>query len=245
MPHETLENPKVWRNLEFEIVDSKLLMINWPIILPELEPETAQGLLALIGARYPFSPYYQELKKICPDILFHNESEEWVFFGGSFNPWHKGHQACLNLLPEDKTCFILPDRNPLKDLNPLEPVSTILGLVSKIKFGKNHYIAPTFLLDFEKNPTINWIEKLRKDFPSKKLSLLIGFDSLQGILNWTRAADLLPLLDTLYVASRLEDDEERAKASLPVKNLAANLKIEFLGRHEFEGLSSTELRKNR
>jgi hypothetical protein len=52
----------------------------------------------------------------------------------------------------NKLCFILPDRNPLKELKMLEPVSTIIELVKNIKFGKSHFIAPTFLLDFQKNP---------------------------------------------------------------------------------------------
>jgi len=232
-----------WKNLQFEYTTSSLLMINWPIILPELAPTTARSLLDLVGSRYPFSPNYEALKELCPELIFSRETNEWVFFGGSFNPWHKGHQSCLNLLPEDKVCFILPDRNPYKELKVLEPVSTIIELVSKIKFGKNHFIAPTFLLDFQKNPTITWIEKLHKDFPAKKLSLLMGFDSLTNVHNWVRACELLPKISTLYVVSRLEEDEERAEIVNPLMKMAPQLKVEFLGRHDYETLSSTEIRK--
>jgi nicotinate-nucleotide adenylyltransferase len=217
-------------------------MINWPIILPELSPETAQSLLDLVGARYPFSPYHEELKHICPELLFTQDSEEWVFFGGSFNPWHKGHQACLDLLPEDKLCFILPDRSPLKELKVIEPVATILELITKIKFRKHHYIAPTFLLDFQQNPTVTWVEKLQKDFPKKKISLLIGFDSFRGILKWVRSEELLNVLHGLYVVSRMEDKEERDDVANPVRALAKDLNITFLGGHKFEDISSTELR---
>jgi nicotinate-nucleotide adenylyltransferase len=240
--YEKMEAPLRWKDLEFQYTTSRLLMINWPIILPELAPTTARSLLDLVGARYPFSPYHEKLKEICPELIFKKESDEWVFFGGSFNPWHKGHQACLNLLPEDKLCFILPDRNPFKELKMLEPVSTIIELVKNIKFGKNHFIAPTFLLDFQKNPTITWIEKLRQDFPDKKLSLLMGFDGLKGIMEWIRVGELLTKLNTLYVASRLEDDDERISVITPLKQLSPNLQIEFLGRHDFENLSSTNLR---
>jgi nicotinate-nucleotide adenylyltransferase len=241
-PYETLKNPVVWKDLEFEFTTNRLMMINWPILLPELSPTVARSFLDLVGARYPFSPYHDKLKDICPELLFTKESEEWVFFGGSFNPWHKGHQACLNLLPEDKLCFIIPDRNPLKELKVIEPVSTIIELVKNIKFGKNHFIAPSFLIDFQKNPTVSWIEKLRQDFPDKKLSLLMGFDSLKGILNWVRAEDLVKNINTLYVASRLEDDEERLLVSAPLQKISPQFHIEFLGRHEFEQLSSTKLR---
>jgi nicotinic acid mononucleotide adenylyltransferase len=244
-PYEKLTKPLVWKDLEFEYTTSPLLMINWPIILPELSPKTARSLLDLVGARYQFSPNYKQLQEICPELIFKKEFDEWVFYGGTFNPWHKGHQACLNLLPEDKLCFILPDRSPLKELKELEPVSTIIELVSKIKFGKNHYIAPTFLLDFQKNPTVTWIEKLHHDFPNKKLSLLMGFDSLKNIMKWVRPEELLNMIDTIYVSSRLEDDEEREAVAEPLRKMASKLNIVFLGRHEFEGLSSTDIRASK
>jgi nicotinic acid mononucleotide adenylyltransferase len=148
-------------------------------------------------------------------------------------------------LPKEKLCFILPDKNPLKEDSIREPVVTSLELIRKIKFGPNHYFVPTFLIHKEKNPTVTWIEKVKADFPEKKLALLMGFDSIKGILGWVRAPELLNLLSTLYVASRLEEDEEQAAAAAPLIKLAPNLKIQFLGRHEFENLSSTELRKQK
>ena len=243
-PYEVLSRPMVWKDMIFEYTTSPMLMINWPIILPELSPKAARSLLDLVGSRYPFSPNFHQLKELCPELVFNKTADEWVFFGGSFNPWHKGHQACLDLLPEDKLCFILPDRNPDKELRVVEPVSNVLQLVSKIKFGKKHYIAPTFLLDFQKNPTVTWIEKLHQEFPDRKHSLLMGFDSFKGVSKWLRAEELLPMINTIYVVSRLEDDEEREQVAAPLKKLAPNLTIEFLGRHVYEDLSSTKLRTN-
>lgn len=244
-PYETLANPLVWKDLEFEFTTNPLLMINWPIILPELGPSTARSLLDLVGARYPFSPHHADLKKLCPQLVFNKTTDEWVFFGGSFNPWHKGHQACINLLPDNKVCFILPDRNPLKELKVIEPVSTVLELITKIKFNKNDFLAPTFLLDFQKNPTVSWIEKLHKEFPNKKLSLLMGFDSFKNLSKWERPEDLYSLLNHLYVVSRLEDEDEREFAAKPIRDINPKLEVTFLGGHEFEGLSSTQLRSQK
>jgi nicotinic acid mononucleotide adenylyltransferase len=98
------------------------------------------------------------------------------------------------------------------------------------------------LIHKEKNPTVSWIEKVHADFPDKKLALLMGFDSLKSLPSWIRYEELLNKLTTLYVASRLESDEDRQRYSAPLQRLAPGLKIEFLGRHEFEGLSSTDLR---
>lgn len=243
--YETMANPMVWKDLEFELLTSPMLMINWPIILPELTPKVARSLLDLVGARYPFSPHHEQLKNICPELVFSKTTDEWVFFGGSFNPWHRGHQACLNLLPEDKICFILPDRNPLKELKVIEPVATTLELITKIKFGKNHFLAPTFLLDFQKNPTVVWMEKLKKEFPNKKLSLLMGFDSFKNLGDWERPRDLAKELTHLYVVSRLEDKEEQELAAASTRKNAPELDIVFLGGHEFETDSSTALRSKK
>lgn len=242
-PHEEMQRPCDWLGkIQFEVISNSDFMMTWTSFLPDLEREKAEALLGLVGARYPFSPNYQKLKGINQDIVFKN-GEEWVFFGGSFYPWHQGHQACLDLINQSKTCFLIPDRNPLKELRELDPITTVLELSSKIRFRKNQFMAPTFLLDHRKNPTVEWIEKLRRDFPEKKLSLLMGFDSLASIRSWTRVQDLLPLLYSLYVVSRLETEGQRKTEAKSVKELAPDINIEFLGHHAFERFSSTEIRK--
>lgn len=243
-PWEKLTNFIKWENLEFNVTDSSLRMVTWPNLLPDIEPEIARSFLDLIASRFPFSRDRDKLAALCPQLLFKQNSNEWVFFGGSFNPWHKGHQACLDLLPKDKLCFIMPDRNPLKEPSDArEPVATTLELIRKIKFGLHHYFVSTFLIHREKNPTVTWIEKLRKDFPQQELSLLMGFDSFANLNKWVRYPELLNQLTRLYVVSRLEDDDEREMVAVEMRKLAPKLDIVYLGRHDFEGLSSTELRK--
>ena len=51
------------------------------------------------------------------------------------------------------------------------------------------------------------------------------------------------MISTLYVVSRLEEDEERAEIVNPIIEMAPQLKVQFLGRHDYETLSSTEIRK--
>ncbi len=214
-------------------------------MLPDLEPVIAKALVELVGARYPVSRNYQILKKNCPELVFEKESKEWVFFGGSFNPWHSGHQACLNLLPQDKTCFILPDINPHKELRDFDLVSSVLELSSKARFSSNQFLVPSFLVDNVKNPTVVWIEKLHQNFPDKKLSLLIGFDSFSNIFTWTRAQDLLSNLHCLYVVSRQETDDMKKETVLKIQKIAPDLEIVFLGRHEHEEISSSKIRKKK
>ncbi len=87
------------------------------------------------------------------------------------------------------------------------------------------------------------MEMLKKKHPEKKLSLLMGFDSFLNLATWTRAEDLLPMVHCVYVASRLEKDAEQARAVEEIQKTCANLKVVFLGHHQHEDVSSTNLRK--
>ncbi|MFL5783826.1 MAG: hypothetical protein ACJ76H_04390 [Bacteriovoracaceae bacterium] len=245
-PGEVFTHSFKWKDqLEFEFTEKTLFMMAWTSLLPDLMPTDARNLVDFASARYPVSPDYEALHKLCPDLCVGYDKEEWVFFGGSFYPWHSGHQACLNLLPSDKTCFVLPDRNPWKEVRAVDPVLTTIELAGKVKFGAHQFLVPTFLLDQRKNPTVEWMTELRKKWPAKKLSLLMGFDSFENLPTWTRAEELLPLLHEIYVASRLETDEDRERVTAMVKKIHPVVNVTFLGRHAHEGLSSTQIRKQR
>lgn len=243
LPHDSFTHSFQWKNkIEFIVTDSSDYVMTWTSMLPDLDPEYAEALVNLVGARYPISSEYEKLRQSCPDILFKNGTDEWIFFGGSFNPWHHGHQACLNLLPEDKICLVIPDRNPFKDLREVNPVTTVLEISTKAKFNKNQYLVPSFLFMDKANPTVYWVSRLKDQFPTHKLSLLMGFDSFASLRKWTRSDELVPLLDTVYVVSRLEDDEDRRTALDNAHAVGPDLNVIFLGKHEYEDLSSSEIR---
>lgn len=244
LPQEDFDHAITWKNkIQFKYTDDDKYTMAWASLLPDLESADAYALVELVGSRYPVSKDFSELKKICPELAFPTDAEEWIFYGGTFNPWHQGHQACLNLVPQDKICFVLPDMNPHKDLRDIDPPHHVLELITRIRFGKKQYLIPSFLLDKIKNPTVDWIEKLKAEYPTKKLSLLLGFDSFSHLKSWTRSQDLLKNLSTIYVVSRLENEGMREDALSYVKSVSQNLDVIFLGRHEFENLSSTVLRK--
>jgi nicotinate-nucleotide adenylyltransferase len=243
-PGENFTHPSKWKDtIEFEFTDKTLFMMAWTSLLPDLSPEDARNLVEFASSRYPVSPDYEKLHQLCPELVVGKDKDEWVFFGGSFFPWHSGHQACLQLLPQDKTCFVLPDRNPWKDMRDVDPVLTTIELAGKIKFGAHQFLVPTFLLDQKKNPTVEWMEKLKTKYPEKKLSLLMGFDSFLNLPTWTRAEELLPMVHCVYVASRLEKDSEQAQAAAEIRKTYSHLQVVFLGHHQHEGVSSTNLRK--
>ena len=245
-PDECLQKSCHWKDkLEYTVTDDGDFTMVWTSLLPDLEPLYAEALIDLVSARYPVSKDYPKLSQECSPIVFKDSSDEWVFYGGSFNPWHHGHQSCLNLLPPEKICLILPDRNPQKEFRDLNPVSTLLQLSTLAKINKHQFLVPTFLIQEKKNPTIEWIERVRGFFPQKKLSLLLGFDSFKNIKTWIRPKDLLCELHAIYIVSRLENEKEREMAVQFARSQNPKLEVIFLGKHDYEYLSSTELRNKK
>jgi nicotinic acid mononucleotide adenylyltransferase len=230
-------------NLEYIQIDDTKFTMSWNSFLPDLRPPYSDSFLEFVSSRYPTSPRHEELKALSPEIVFQTVDEEWVFFGGTFNPWHSGHQACLDILPTEKYCLVLPDRNPYKEL-ALEdsPTARTLELSSKIKFQKNQFLVPSFLLRPEKNPTVLWIDHIQKIYPEKKLSLMLGHDSFAHVLEWTDGEKLVNLLHRIYVVSRLEEEATHQTEILKLKQKVPGIDIQFLGRHQFEHMSSSKLR---
>ena len=236
-----------WGNhLKFILIDDSKFTMSWNSFLPDLQAPESSEFLEFVCSRYPTSPRHEDLKALSPEIVFQTEEDEWVFFGGSFNPWHAGHQACLDIIDAEKFCLVLPDKNPFKDqVLSDSPIARTLELSSQIKFKNRQFLVPSFLFKPETNPTINWIEHIKRLYPEKKLSLLLGHDSFTHILEWTRGEDLVRNLFRIYVVSRLEEDNSHEKEIQNLKQKVPGIDVQFLGRHKFENMSSTKIRSNR
>lgn len=172
--------------------------------------------------------------------------DELIFFGGSFNPWHEGHSSCIELCSTEKPIIIIPDHNPFKNINEFSEKRTTIG---EIKIKLSHFKQKTFLYEsfFKmniKNPTNIWIKEIKNKFPLKKLALLVGFDTFAHIHTWIDANDLLNNLDSLYIASRLDNEKVKDFQTLNLKKINPQLNLYFLGHHEYENLSSTKIREN-
>lgn len=164
--------------------------------------------------------------------------EEWIFFGGTFEPWHEGHMACLKLL-SPKKIVIVPDRNPWKESSPSTDICQSIDDLAKIVLADNHAIYPGFFAAEKSNPTIDWFSNVLG-----KKSLLIGADNLISFPKWKNYKDLLNLAHKIYVAPRLgsfgEDFKEIVKHC---QELGGDIVV--LERHNYEHLSSTDLRKKK
>lgn len=171
------------------------------------------------------------------------QQDELVFFGGSFNPWHEGHSECLRLLKSNLPVIVIPDHNPYKELITDKDLN-LKSLKDKINsLRDNTYLYEGFFNKNTKNPTAYWIKQIHEHLPQQKLSLLMGFDTFNALEKWIDAKELINNLSSLYIASRLENEDHRQKQIDVIININPRIVINFLGKHDYEELSSTKLRE--
>lgn len=139
-----------------------------------------------------------------------------VFFGGTFDPPHVGHEEMLlSLLTDDLCCSVhlVPTKqNPLKDTNPLFEVKkqkdimlkwrqSVQTTVAESTFSKLHL--ELFELENEQQPyTYNSLLVLKAKYPGP-WTLAIGADLIPQLKKWHRCSDLLQELHSVWIFPRL------------------------------------------
>ena len=163
--------------------------------------------------------------------------KEIVFFGGSFNPWHEGHSACITLCPS-KNIIVIPDYNPWKNLNKDKDYwKSFLDILSVVR-NDDVFVFPGFWGAEGPNPTNSWLGNTI--FNTK--SLLIGDDNFMSLLKWNNYEKVLNMLHYLYVVPRREDKETLLNKKADLLKIVPKLKINVLADHNHKNLSSTDLR---
>ena len=165
-----------------------------------------------------------------------------VFFGGSFDPWHEGHEACLELCP-NQNIIIVADSNPWKAT--LSKDKCFWGQFRDIalKFKNKPYaFFSGYYGKIDGNPTVEWLPKVN----CMEKELLVGKDTFLALPDWKNSSELVKNLQKIYVTPR-ELHSGNIKRSLEevvevLLKVNPALKIEVLNNHEYEGISSSKLR---
>lgn len=162
-----------------------------------------------------------------------------TFFGGSFNPFHQGHRACLDLCPE-KNILIVPDRNPFKEdsVRPDNVYDQFLSLAEELK-ETPYSLYPGFLGLDRPNPTSSWLPFVK----IKEKNFLMGDDSYMSLLKWIDPKAFLLALTKLYVVPRNYKREDYLRQEKEILAINPNLIIHYLADHPYKNISSTEIRK--
>lgn len=176
----------------------------------------------------------------CREYLIPNQVKNPIFYPGSFNPWHLGHDACLKACPHQEDIVLVPDNNPQKNAIHWPAVERFQFFLLHLK--KHHPLVslwPGQLLKEQRSQyTYQWF--LRVNIPQK--NLLLGDDQFHNFSTWKNYVEILAQLKTLYVVPRKYSQEHFEKLSFNYRQLSPNLKIIRLQEHEFQNLSSSQIR---
>ena len=173
-------------------------------------------------------------------------------FGGSFNPWHDGHQISVEnfLKQEQMPLVVMVDSNPQKEvLAPqvnFERYQKIFKSLSSLYLQKNSLLrihAGALGLSTS-TPTYKWVQTLPS---SLELSILIGDDQLLNLMTWKEIDYLCERWKKIYISPRYftsdqirELAESYRKAKITEKKVFPEYSI--LPEHPYQQLSSTKLR---
>jgi len=178
-------------------------------------------------------------KELSPLFLKHPINESVTFFGGSFNPFHLGHRACLDLCPE-KNILIVPDRNPFKSASENESVYDEFVKLAELLKDTPYSLYPGFLSKKESNPTSSWLPKVK----IKEKNFLMGDDSYMSLLSWKNPEVLIKALTKLYVVPRKFTKADYLKIEKELLKMNPQLEVHYLDEHPYMNISSTELRRS-
>lgn len=111
-----------------------------------------------------------------------------LIFGGTFNPLHRGHTACLeavsDLLEAHSVHFVLSARPPHKD----EVSASIRDRYVMLELGladyAHFYADDTEIRRSSLSYTKDTVEAFKERFPNSQLCLVIGADSLSRLHTW-------------------------------------------------------------
>ena len=167
-----------------------------------------------------------------------------AIFGGTFNPFHKGHYEMLEALQNDgkiDEIWIMPDRIPphkvcvflAKDSDRIKMCE-----IAASEFSK----ASVCLIEFEregKSYTYDTVLELSKLYPDKKFIFVCGGDMFVYFPKWYRYEDLMRLLP-FYVFSRVGTSKAEFQECI---EKFANMGMEIvLNNTEISDISSTAFR---
>jgi nicotinate-nucleotide adenylyltransferase len=144
------------------------------------------------------------------------------FFGGSFDPPHRGHlavaQAARVALGLDKVLFAPVGAQPLKPDGSTAGFDDRVAMTRLAIAGERRF--EISLADAPKpsgapNYTVDTLNDLKTELPPGcALFCLMGADSLAGLQRWYRAAEI-PFVAPLIVASRPGEPLDDLRALLP------------------------------
>ncbi len=168
-----------------------------------------------------------------------------AIFGGTFNPFHKGHYEMVKALNECETVqriLIMPDKiPPHKSADGLASDSDRIEMceIAASDFSK----AEVTTIEFErqgKSYTYDTIKVLKEIYPNDNLAFVCGGDMLVYFQKWYKSDELMKMLP-FFVFSRTSTNA--AEFNKCIEQFSAKGMEIFLMDNEISNISSTDFRK--
>ena len=159
------------------------------------------------------------------------------FYGGTFDPPHKGHESIVNhLLPLcDKFVLFPADRSPLKNASPKADISHRINML-KILFKNKKIEIDYFDTDEKKkNYTYLTISYLKKKYLGSSLTMIIGKDQFINLNNWKNYKSIINSVNIICF-------NRNVKKISGIDELI-DLKVDFIDEFKMD-VSSTRIRKD-
>lgn len=175
------------------------------------------------------------------NLVGFGEPEHWpediTFYGGSFNPLHQGHLACIAGFPKPEQLVVVPDSNPFKQGTQARCYWRLYRHL-RASLEEGQAVFPGYCGMELPNPSLDWLPHVR----AKSVGLLLGEDSLVDLPTWTEASTLIKAIQHLFVVPR-RSQKQAVHACLGwLASINPQLRMVKLADHPWRDLSSAQLR---
>ncbi len=166
-------------------------------------------------------------------------------FGGTFDPPHLGHlilaaeaQAQLNL---DRVLWVLTPQPPHKPERPITPLEHRLEMLRRAISDSPVFELSSVEID-RPGPhyTVDTLNLLQEKYPTGKLVLLIGGDSLSDLPGWSRPREIIAAVHAFGVMRRPGDNIEPGMLEQLVPGIHS--KVQFVDAPQLD-ISSSLIRQ--
>lgn len=167
-----------------------------------------------------------------------------AIFGGTFNPFHKGHMQMLNAVAEldyVEKILIMPSKiPPHKDADFLadEKHRITMCQIAAENIPKAE-VTDVELKREGKSYTIDTLLELSKIYPNYKLAITVGGDMITSFNTWKRYKDVLEIADIIAFKRADIDNDEFYRSVSSLINDGGRITVM---KEEIINISSTELR---
>lgn len=167
-----------------------------------------------------------------------------AIFGGTFNPFHKGHYEMLKALNDCETVskiLIMPDKiPPHKEVEFLASDADRFNMckIAAADFNK----AEVCDIEFKrkgKSYTYDTVKLLKEIFPNDNLAFVCGGDMLVYFDKWYKYEELMKMLPFIVFSRTSTDNAEFFSCIEKFKNMGMQI---ILMDNEISNISSTDFR---